>query len=145
MQNDGDPDNDPLTLTGVSAASARGGTVQVLGTWIIYRSLPGDRAPDSFTYTIADGRNGLATATVHLTVPPDIRPAQNILCGPTLVGGQWQVTFAGIPGRTYMVEFSTDLQNWSPLGTLTVGGDGVGTFTDPNPPGAARFYRLLLP
>jgi parallel beta-helix repeat protein len=145
LQNDSDPDNDPLTLTGVSAASARGGTVQVIGTWIIYRSVPGDRAPDSFIYTITDGRNGLATATVRLTVPPDNRPAQNILRGPGLVGGHWQVTFAGIPGRTYLVEFSTDLQDWALLGTLTVGGDGVGTFTDPDPPGATRFYRLVLP
>jgi hypothetical protein len=145
LANDSDPDNDPLTLTGVSMTSARGGTVQLLGSWIIYRSAPGDRAPDSFTYTISDGRNGLATATARLTVPPDNRPAQNLLRGPALVAGHWQVTFAGIPGRAYTVEFSTDLQNWSPLGMLTVGADGVGTFTDPDPPGAARFYRLVLP
>jgi hypothetical protein len=138
-------DSVPAALTGVTPVSARGGTVEVRGAWVIYRSKPGDREADSFGYTISDGAIGLAAATVQLTVQPDDHPARNIINAPVWADGQWRVTFAGIPGRTYTVEYSTDLENWTALGPVTVGATGIAEFSDSASSDPVRFYRFMQP
>lgn len=74
IANDSDPDGDPLTITGVSAAT--NGTV-VLNTQpnpqnntITFTPTAGYTGPASFSYTISDGRGGTATASASLTVAP---------------------------------------------------------------------------
>jgi hypothetical protein len=67
LGNDSDPDGDPLTITAVTAPLA--GTAVVSGNTIIYTpGAAGAPANDRFTYTISDGRGGVATATVNVTV-----------------------------------------------------------------------------
>ncbi|MCA9125525.1 MAG: tandem-95 repeat protein [Planctomycetales bacterium] len=64
-----------LTITGVDTVSAAGGSVQLIGTRVVYTPPSNYSGPDSFTYTITD--NGTtagvpaplsATATVSITV-----------------------------------------------------------------------------
>lgn len=52
-------------------------------------------------------------------------------------------TFNRIPGRTYVVETSQNLGSWSVHATVP---DGSGEITVPHPvpPGALRFYRVLI-
>jgi len=65
--NDSDPDNDPLTITATGPASH--GTVVInSGTSLTYTPTTGYAGADSFTYTISDGRGGMATATVSATI-----------------------------------------------------------------------------
>lgn len=47
----------------------------------------------------------------------------------------------GVPGQTYQLEVSTDLNHWSPLLTQTAGANGNLAFTDPAAGAQARFYR----
>lgn len=68
LANDSDPDGDPLQIVSVSNPSARGGTVTFDGTRVIYVPPPNFNGPDTFTYTISDGRGGTATATVTVMV-----------------------------------------------------------------------------
>ncbi|MFL5801699.1 MAG: Ig-like domain-containing protein [Roseiflexaceae bacterium] len=68
LANDIDPDGDPLAIIDVSPASAQGGAVVLAGDTITYTPAPGFSGPDSFTYTVADGRGGEATATVGVEV-----------------------------------------------------------------------------
>ncbi len=56
-----------------------------------------------------------------------------------------QVDFRGIPGRSYEVQRSTDLTNWTVLATIVAGPTGAVSYTDESPPEGNGFYRLRRP
>ena len=63
-----------------------------------------------------------------------------------LPDGQAQVTFTGTTRQLYEVEGSTDLQNWTMLGSAVEGSAGVWEFLDSTaPPHQNRFYRVVAP
>jgi VCBS repeat-containing protein len=79
LGNDTDPDgSDVLTVTGYNATSVRGAAVAVnadggysydpTGVAVLQAMIEGDSVMDSFTYTLADGHGGSATATVTVEV-----------------------------------------------------------------------------
>jgi|GEM_PF-4063406 len=74
LANDTDPEADALTITGVTQGTH--GTVAIIlaGTRVTYTPAGGYWGPDSFTYTVSDGRGGIDTATVTVKVnaPPTI-------------------------------------------------------------------------
>ena len=57
-----------LTVTGVSAASTKGGTVSFAAGAISYTPAADFNGSDTFTYTINDGAGGTATGTVTVNV-----------------------------------------------------------------------------
>ena len=58
--------------------------------------------------------------------------------------GQIQIQFTGLDGHAYTVETSTDLVNWSGMGTQYPT-NGIFTFTDPGSAGPGiRYYRSVL-
>ncbi len=61
-------------------------------------------------------------------------------------GNDVDVTFAGLPGETYLLQASNDLSGWLTISTLTAGPDGKLVLTDPNArrDHPARFYRVVL-
>ncbi|MBX9583024.1 MAG: cadherin-like domain-containing protein [Gemmataceae bacterium] len=67
LANDSDPDGDPLSVTAVSTP-AHGTAVRNADGTVTYTPAAGYTGPDSFTYTVSDGRGGSATGTVTLTV-----------------------------------------------------------------------------
>ena len=70
LGNDGDPDGDPLTVTGVSVDPAKGTvTVNPDGT-LNFVPTPGFTGTAIITYTISDGHGGTATSTVTVSVQP---------------------------------------------------------------------------
>lgn len=73
--NDRDFDGDALTITGVSATSAAGASVTLQNGVITYSQgslfdylQAGESATDTYTYTVSDGRGGVDTATVTVTI-----------------------------------------------------------------------------
>jgi hypothetical protein len=59
--------------------------------------------------------------------------------------GQFGFDFAGPPGHTVIIDFSTDLVNWAPILTNTINSNS-NYFNDPSSGNiAARFYRLRSP
>jgi len=69
LANDSDPDGDPLTV--LFASQPQHGTATVgLDGRITYRPDPDYHGPDLFSYAVADGRGGVAMATVSLSVTP---------------------------------------------------------------------------
>ncbi|AYG93960.1 tandem-95 repeat protein [Brevundimonas naejangsanensis] len=67
LNNDFDPDGDPLTITSVSAVNGGGVATNMSGSSIRFDA-PGDPGVKTFTYTISDGRGGTASATVTVDV-----------------------------------------------------------------------------
>jgi hypothetical protein len=58
--------------------------------------------------------------------------------------GTSRLTFSGIAGRTYTIEFNSTLNpdNWQPLASPVAGAQGAFEFLDTPPPGTVRhFYR----
>jgi hypothetical protein len=56
--------------------------------------------------------------------------------------------FAGIPGVTYTIQYTTSLAGtptWTDLTTQAAGANGLFTYTDVNPPPPSRFYRAIVP
>ncbi|MFB6286911.1 MAG: Ig-like domain-containing protein [Candidatus Bipolaricaulia bacterium] len=72
LDNDFDPDIDPLTIQNVSSPSNGQASATMTAT-IKYTPSAGFQGTDTFTYTISDGQGGTATATVGIgvgTAPP---------------------------------------------------------------------------
>ncbi|MDB6065707.1 MAG: hypothetical protein JWR26_1915 [Pedosphaera sp.] len=63
-----------------------------------------------------------------------------------LPDGNIQIRFAGVPGKTYRVQTSTDLFVWVDVGTVTVDSSGVLLFEDTDSANhSTRFYRTVTP
>ena len=87
-----------------------------------------------------DGSTETKTATALVYDPEGL----NHISGPTPVGGgQYAISFAGIPGFYYALDQSSSLTPpipWSPVATNTASGTGLVTFTftPANPSGYFR-------
>jgi len=148
LANGTDPDGDALTFVSVSATSTSGGTNVLRGSWITYSPPSGFTNADSFTYLVADGYGLQATGTVSVAILADSAPTQNIGSIEKLGNGSSLIHFSGIPGRIYMVQYTTNLVTpvWQPLGTNTADTFGKINFTDsPATNSPARFYRSTNP
>ena len=70
LDNDSDPDLDPLTITLVSDPANGSAAITNAGTTVTYTPDLNYIGLDSFTYTISDGQGGTDTASVTITVDP---------------------------------------------------------------------------
>jgi VCBS repeat-containing protein len=68
LANDSDADSDVLTVTAVTQGAHGTVVIAAAGANLTYTPAIDYLGPDSFTYTISDGRGGSATATVQVTV-----------------------------------------------------------------------------
>lgn len=69
-------------------------------------------------------------------------PAQVI--GPIVEGGQFKFHVIGSPGKSYGVEASVDLVNWSPVGSVTTDAAGAASFSEKiSEDMRMRFYRAV--
>jgi hypothetical protein len=114
-----------LTVTAVTSGS--GNTANLAGAYIQFT--PSSESTDTFTYTVTDGTK-TATATVTITTETQA-PAftlQIVKVGTaTLAGGNTTVThdFIGVPGQTYLVEYTTNLSgSWTSAGNQNTGATG---------------------
>ena len=72
LVNDGDPELNPLAVSGVGVPN-QGGTAISAGTHIIYTPAPDFYGLETFAYTVFDGQGGYDSATVTVTVTPNYR------------------------------------------------------------------------
>ena len=154
LGNDVDPDGDPLSLTGVADALPAGATVVMIGPWVIYTAPAVEAGGGSFTYTLSDGLGGhraTGFVTVSVAAAPEPDGAPNPVAVSTS-GNDFAVSFLGVPGYRYRVQFSSDVappytwREFDPPAVYTApetGAAGVFRHTDPNPPDALRLYRAV--
>jgi subtilisin-like proprotein convertase family protein len=65
------------------------------------------------------------------------------LRSPLVSGGRFQCSLNGAVGDNLVIQGSTDLQNWSTLGSVTINAAGSAVFQDTSPIGSLRFYRAV--
>jgi hypothetical protein len=139
-----DADSDTINLTAVTATDTNGGIVSISAGMITYTAAPGVTNAESFTYTVTDafGASATGSVTVNISVPP---PGS----GPTpaitiMPNGHAALALTAQPGEDYVLQGSSDMQNWVVLGKVTAGPDGVIRVEDGDAQNhTARYYRLL--
>jgi len=148
LASDSDADGDTLTITGVGSPTANNATVTLSGGWIFYVPPGGFTGVDSFTYTVSDTRGGSTQGTVNVTLLDDNGQSHNQSSIQDLGSGVFRITFNGIPGRTYTIQYTDSLSPpntvWTTLGTATADALGVYTFDD-HSGSVSRFYRSTYP
>jgi len=143
-----DPEGQVVTLDAVDALSTEGGTVQVIGGVIRYTPAGGFSGDDDFGIMLADSLEAVAGGVIVVNVRPP-RDAGGQGANPprirALPGGAIEITVFGVPGTTYDLQRSQILNGgWQDAGSVEIGPDGVGVFTDQTPPLGSVFYRLNL-
>jgi hypothetical protein len=114
-----------LTVTAVTSGS--GNTATLVGKFVQFT--PSNGSTDTFTYTVTDGTK-TATATVTITTETQAPTfnLQIVKVGTAIfAGGNTTVThdFIGVPGQTYLVEYTTDLAGaWTSAGNQNTGATG---------------------
>jgi hypothetical protein len=85
------------------------------------------------------------TEFVAGTLPRDATSRFEI--GPTKINADGSVsgTYPVVAGRSYTVQYSTDMAIWSKLHDAVASVTGTADFTDPSPGDARRFYRVVTP
>ena len=144
LTNATDANGDTLHLAAVSS-STNGATLYTNATYVLYGLPPGGNISDSFTQTVSGGAAS-ANGTVLITIQPDPTGTNFNLVAYSLVNGQPTMIFAGVPGRTYLVERTQDLSGnpaWTELATTNAPAGGLFQFADSNPPNGNLFYRAI--
>jgi hypothetical protein len=130
-----------------AAETATLGSLNQIG-WVLYTQPAGYTNADSLTYVISDGTLQ-TTGTVAVAIINDTNAAQNLEFSQSLGNGSTLTSFLGIPGRTYSIQYTTNLATaaWVDIATNLAATNGVITvphyFRDlgSNPP-AASYYQL---
>jgi uncharacterized repeat protein (TIGR03806 family) len=86
----------------------------------------------------APGYADSVAATAQYTILPGIF----FLSPGGFTNGTFQMSFAGPPGSSYVLQVSTNLSQWTSLSTNTPAASPF-VLTDPRASAAARFYRVL--
>jgi hypothetical protein len=94
---------------------------------------------------ITDARGASVIGAVTVTVQLNTGTGTNAPVLTVLSGGRIGVVFQGIPGRSYEIQRSTNLTDWTPLSTITAAANGVVSYIDTSPPPGSAFYRLRKP
>ena len=147
LSNDIDPatgTNAGLSITAVNNPGASPATVTLSGGTVFY-SPNGHLTADTFEYTVQNSAGETATGTVTVSLIVDNEPSQNVISFQMLGDGSAETVFGGIPGRTYRIQTSENLINWTDRATVVADGVGRVMFTDPPPLVPSRFYRTVSP
>lgn len=148
--NTSDPDGDARILTAVDATSANGVPIVNANGFILYSSAVDSN--DHFSYTVRDKRAyrpgdtaRTTTGSVQINMVTTPVTGQDTIIGIVTLGPTVrQLTFTGVPGFQYVLQFAPDAVNgpWTDLSTDTAGPDGSWVVTDHAATGPARFYRV---
>jgi hypothetical protein len=147
LANDQDSMSFALRISAVSATSTNGGSVILGPNFITYTPAAGFFGRDQFTYTVVDDHGGQATGTVMVTVTAGSNASLNVI-SITIDGNTRVLRFAGIPGRSYVIQSAPDLNgNWTDIsGPLLADPTGLLQFIDSSTGvGTGRFYRTYAP
>jgi hypothetical protein len=111
--------------------------------WVI---LPWPNGSDGWGISSAEAPDLMHRPQLRVYYGPSVGPEVITLQAPTIVGGQVQLNFTGLAGRTYSVQRAGTVNgSWTTIGTATANSSGAATYTDSTPPAGSAFYRIVYP
>ncbi|MGI9244544.1 MAG: choice-of-anchor Q domain-containing protein, partial [Verrucomicrobiales bacterium] len=133
----------PLSITSVSTVDNPGSSVRISGRYIVYTPAAGQLGNGQFTFVATDGFQEVE-GTVAVSPRRDGGAAGSNITSVTVVGGTATIQAVGIPGRTYQLQCSPDLHDWTNRGENQIcPAGGVMEFLDPGPLPETCYYRLI--
>ncbi len=135
-----DADGDALSVSAVGSSQI-GGAIS-LGPSTLNYTAPQNAAVDTIPLTVVDARGGTVTNNLTVTVVADTALSGNVgHIQLNIAQNTADLLFYGIPGRSYQIQRSSDLQTWTTR--FTLGADSLGriAWTDPGPLPSPCFYR----
>jgi len=151
LNNDSDPDGDPLMVTFVSAPGNGTATINIPGYTVTYIPAPNYYGSDTFTYIISDGIY-TDTATVNITVVPVNDPPVAVDDSySTPVSSTLIIPAPGLLGNDFDIDLQTLTVNLTSVtspsgGIVGVSADGSFNYTAPPVAGNYTFaYRAQDP
>jgi hypothetical protein len=155
VANASDTDSETISVVGagtdgVNLLTTNGATLSMDADWIYYTNSVTPDVNDSFLYKVTDSRGCVGVATVFVQVVQNETGQGTTV---TVSNGVATVGFAGIPGRSYQVQRSTNLTDWVTLVTTNAPANGVFEWADdfndlgvpPADPPSSAYYRLRVP
>jgi hypothetical protein len=140
-----DPDGNMLSLVSVGAPDSHSARTEIHGGWVLYAPSAEFFTNDFFPFTIRDDLGATSTGTAAVAVLAI--PASLHLEVERLSNGGVRLVSSCIPGRTYLVQYTTDEKGntvWQNLGTSRADEFGIFTFEDTPAEGSPeRYYRIL--
>lgn len=124
------------------------GSVTESGGVVTYLSEPDYIGKDAWTYALDDGRGGLSTGTVAVTVagPSPLQGARALESA--VKNGQFWAKFSGFPNRQYLIQTTTNAVQgpWTTLKTVTASPVGVFEAVDQTRSlqEPQRYYRAVV-
>ncbi len=140
-----DADSDAVSLVSLNLTSTNGVTVTTNSDYILYPAAAAN-VNDQLSYVITDPLGATVTGYINLVVAGSVT-GTNSIANITL-GATNSVKAYGIPGKTYILERSTNLVDWVDVHTNTASAvngeiDAMDDFSDlGGTPPAEAFYRL---
>jgi hypothetical protein len=130
----------------VGATSAAGGALSKVGGFVFYTPPEENPPSDSFTYTLSDGAGHSAVSTVVITVRGLSNGQSSNIMKFSGTAGNFNITFAGIPGLQYRVQRAPFVNGpWTDLSLATAGNNGLFSVIDSADHGPQAYYRTASP
>jgi hypothetical protein len=141
-----DLDGDSLTLATSIATTLLGHSAQITGGELVYTTASGSGGNDQIPIIITDARGATTQGTITINLNASASTDLSLITNPPKINlsedGKISVLFHGIPGRSYIIQRSTDLNIWATVATVIAASNGLLEWTDPTVHPQSVFYRL---
>jgi hypothetical protein len=130
----------------IAATTPLGGALSKVGGFIFYTP-PGSNPPtDTFTYTLSDGAGHTAVSSVTIAIRGANNAQSSNIIGYRGSPGSFTVSFAGIPGVQYHVQWAPAVSGpWLDFAIKGAGNNGLFSVTDEADRGPQAYYRTVAP
>jgi hypothetical protein len=136
-----DPDGDSIRTVILKGPGQ--GLLYGTGTNLTYVPRPGAFGLDVFTYKLWDGQKFGATTRVTMMISPPAENRPPVFTSMALENGLMKLSLDVAIGKSFSVEASTNLVDWTLLAGPVTSANGTYQLSDTNTPGERKFYRAL--
>ncbi len=130
----------------IAATTPLGGALTKVGGFVFYTPPESNPASDTFTYTLSDGAGHTAVSTVTISIRGLNNAQSSNIAGYSGTPGNFTITFAGIPGIQYHVQWAGSATGpWTDFALKTPENNGLFSVTDIVNRGPQAYYRTVAP